>query len=213
MKHFTIKGSIVVSCIVAIFLSGCVGGGTKVPLTQQKYSPSFSGGEYSRYKGKRLVLANFINQAQNTKTYSYSSPDKKYIYEGDASLETYYQNCYEKAFKHIGVKLDEYVYRDDYARTYHHRYSWWGHHGQGSYGPPKGVQEFQLVLLSLTDEEFKFKVILFKEGDIKFDKDYAVTMAAAPETDNTATLEKRAYQLVDLSFTTIVKDREFQKFF
>ena len=212
MKRFIIKSSVVVLCAAALLLSGCVSGGTKVPLTQQKYSPSFNAGEHSRYKGKRLALANFINQAQNTKTYSYASPDKKYVYEGDASLETYYQSCYEKAFKHIGVKPAEYVYREDYARTYHHRY-WWGHPGYASYGPPKGVPEFQLVLLSLSDEEFKFKVIIFKEGDIKFDKDYAVTMAAAPETDNTATLERRAYQLVDLSFTTIMKDREFQKHF
>lgn len=212
MKQFIVKNSVVVLCITALFLSGCVSGGTKVPLTQQKYSPSFSGGEYSRYKGKSLVLSNFINQAQNTKTYSYSSPDKKYVYEGDASLEAYYQSCYQKAFRHIGVKLVDYVYREDYERPYY-RHRYWGYHGNGSYGPPKGVLEFQLVLLSMTDEEFKFKAILFKEGDTKFDKDYTVTMAAAPETDNTATLEKRAYQLVDLSFTTIMKDREFQKFF
>jgi hypothetical protein len=208
MKQFFVKSSVMVLCITVLFLSGCVSG-TKIPLTQQNYSPSFKSGEYSRYKGKRLVLSNFINQAQNTKTHSYSSPDKKYVYEGDASLDSYYQSCYQKAFRHIGVKLVDYVYREDYARSYHHRY-WWGHPG---YGPPKGVSEFQLTLLSMTDEEFKFKVVLFKEGAIKFDKDYTVTMAAAPETDNTATLEKRAYQLVDLSFTTIMKDRDFQKAF
>lgn len=211
MKQFFVKSSIMVLCMAALFLSGCVSG-TKVPMAQQKYSPSFSSGEFSRYKGKSLVLANFANQAQNTKTYSYSSPDKKYVYEGDASLDSYYHSCYQKAFRHIGVKLVDYVYREDYARTSYRHHYWWGD-GRGYYGPPKGVSEFQLTLLSLTDEEFKFKVILYKEGEVKFDKDYTVTMAAAPETDNTATLEKRAYQLVDLSFTRIMKDKDFQKAF
>ena len=209
MKQLITKGITLIFCIAVLFMGGCATG-TKVALNQEKYSPSFKPGDYSRYKGKRLVLANFANQAQNTKSSSYSSADKKYVYEGGTSLESYYQGCYQKAFAHIGVKLVDYVYREDYARNNYHRH-WWGYHS--GYGPPKGVLEFQLVLLSLTDQEFKFKALLFKEGDTIFDNDYTVTMAPAPETDDTASLERRAYHLVDLSFTTIMKDRAFQKFF
>jgi hypothetical protein len=39
-----------------------------------------------------------------------------------------------------------------------------------------------------------------------------VTMAAAG-TDNTADLENRTYRLVDLAFTAIMKDKDFQRVF
>ena len=64
----------------------------------------------------------------------------------------------------------------------------------------------------MTDQEFRFKALLFKDGDTKFDKEFTVTMAAAT-TENPAELEKRAYQMVDLAFTAIMKDRDFQKAF
>jgi len=58
---------LVAFCIFALLLTGCASG-TKVTVTQEKYSPSFRAGDYSRYKGKKLVLSSFYNQAQNTKT-------------------------------------------------------------------------------------------------------------------------------------------------
>lgn len=202
-----IKG-IIVCCIIGLFLAGCAGG-TKVVTTQEKYSPSFKAGEFSRYKGKKLVLSSFFNQAANTKAYAYFSPDKKLTYEVNIQLETFYYNSFQKAFKQIGVNLVDYSYDDRHA--YRHHY-WWGVPGPGGYRAPKGVSEFQFTLLSMTDQEFKFKVMLFKEGESKFDKEYTVTMAAAT-SDNPAELEKRAYQLVDLAFTTILRDREFSRAF
>ena len=66
-KHFK-WSSMVVFCVVCLFLTGCASG-TKITMTQEKYSPSFKAGDYSRYKGKKLVISSFTNQAQNTKTY------------------------------------------------------------------------------------------------------------------------------------------------
>jgi len=201
--------AVIICCIIGLFLAGCAGG-TKVVTTQEKYSPSFKSGEFGRYKGKKLVLSTFSNQAQNTKTYAYFSPDKKLTYEVNIQLETFYYNSFQKAFKHIGVNLVDYTY-DERHGGYRHHY-WWGAPGPGGYRAPKGVSEMQFVLLSMTDQEFKFKVLLFKEGETKLDKDYTVTMAAAA-TNNPAELEKRAYQLVDLAFTTILRDREFLRAF
>jgi hypothetical protein len=203
--------SFIVMCIIGLFLTGCASS-TKITMTQEKYSPSFRASDYSRMKGKKLVLSSFTNQAQNTKAYNYFSADKKYMYEGNATLENYYMSCFQKAFRHIGVNLVDYTYDND--NSYHHgyRYGWWGAPGPGGYRTPKGVSEFQFILLSMTDQEFKFKALLFKDGVSKFDKEYTVTMAATG-TDNAAELEKRAYQLVDLAFTTIMKDRDFQKAF
>jgi hypothetical protein len=64
----------------------------------------------------------------------------------------------------------------------------------------------------LTDQEFKFKALLVKDGQTKYEKEFTVTMVAS-KSENTAELEKRAYHLVDLAFTTIVKDRDFQRAF
>lgn len=205
------KGLIVFG-ILGLFLAGCAGG-TKVVTTQEKYAPTFKSSEFSRYKGKKVVLSSFFNQAANTKTSNYFSPDKKLNYEFNVSLETFYSHCFQKAFRHVGVNLVDYTYDDAYRGRHGYRHGyWWGVPGPDGYRAPKGVSEFQMTLLSVTDQEFKFKVMLFKEGESKFDKDYTVTMAAAT-SETPAELEKRAYQLADLAFTTILRDREFSKVF
>lgn len=212
MKKHINWNSLIVFCIIGLFLTGCASG-TKITMKQEKYSPSFRANDYSRYKGKKLVISSFTNQAQNTKQYNYSSPDNKLTYEGNVSLENYYSSCFQKAFRHVGVSLVDYSYDDDYRQRHGYRYGyWWGGPGPGGYKAPKGVSEFQFILLSMTDQEFKFKVLLFKNGETKLDKEYTVTMAAAT-TDNAAELEKRAYQMVDLAFTTVLRDRDFQRAF
>jgi len=200
---------IVVCCIIGLLLAGCAGG-TKVVTTQEKYTPSFKAGDFRSYKGKKLVLSSFFNQAQNTKAYAYFSPDKKLTYEVNIQLETFYYNSFQKAFRQVGVNLVDYAYDD--RNPYRHGYYWWGVPGPGAYRAPKGVGEFQLTMLSLTDQEFRFKVAVYKDGESKFDKEFTVTMPAAT-SDNQAELEKRAYSMVDLAFTTILKDRDFSRAF
>jgi hypothetical protein len=214
-KHITRK-NIILFCIVGLFLAGCGGAaGSKILMKQGKYTPQFRSGDYSRYKGKKLVMAGFTNQAGNTKAWSYNSADNKYMYEGDAQLESYYLYCFKKAFKHIGVNMVDYQYDDRYRDDgyYHHHHGyWWGAPGPGNYRAPKGVPEFGLTLTSLTDQEFSFKVYLYKNGETKLEKDFTVKMSAAG-TENVADLEKRSYRLVDLAFTTIMKDKDFQRVF
>ena len=73
-------------------------------MSSDKYSPSFRAGDAGRLKGeKKLFLSPFYNQAQNTKSWSYYSADRKYMYEGNVQLETYFWNCFYKAFKQAGV--------------------------------------------------------------------------------------------------------------
>lgn len=200
----------IVACICGLLLGGCASG-TKIVLTQEKYSPSFRAADFARYKGKKLVLASFFNQAQNTKTYNYFSPDKKLNYEGNVSLENLYLSGFTKAFRHIGVNLVDYIYDESYRPAYRHSW-WWGHPGPGGYRPPKGVAEFQFILLSMTDQELTFKIVVFRDGQIKLEKDLTVKMAPAA-TEDVATLERRGYQMVDLAFTTIMRDRDFQRVF
>jgi hypothetical protein len=120
-----------------------------------------------------------------------------------------YWRCFQKSFRHIGVNLVDYRY-DRSQPTSH---DWWGKapNRAGSQAS-HSIPEFQLTLLAMTDQELKFKVIILRGGESNFDKDYTVSMAAAT-TDDVAELEKRGYQLVELAFTTILNDRDFQKVF
>ena len=200
----TIFKSVVLVLIIGVFLTGCGASGTKILIKTDQYKPSFNAGEFSRYKGKRAVLANFHNQAANTTTWGYSSGDKKVYYEGNERLESYFWTCFQKSFKHVGVKLVDYVHDPNYAVRY-----WWGVAG---YRAPKGVSEFQMVLTSLTDEAFTFKVLVFRDGETKLEKEMSVKMAAVA-TDNAADLEKRSYRLVDPAFVMILRDKDFQRVF
>ena len=195
--------------VIGFFLAACATvGGTKITMNYEKYSPSFRSADYAYMKGKKVVLASFHNQAQNTKTWGYYSADNKYTYESNDHLQNYFWYCFERAFKYVGVKVLDYQTDGQY---YHHRY-WWGAPGLGAYSAPKGVSEFQLILTSVTDQEFKFKVLVFKNGETKMDKSFSVTIPPAG-TDEVPELEKRAYSFVDVAFTTIMKDRDFRRVF
>jgi len=206
MKKTLSPSRIVCGIVIFLFIAGCASG-TKVTVTQDKYTPAFRSGDFSRLKGKKIILANFYNQAQNTKTYNYFSADKKVYYEASTSLESYFWYCFQKAFKYAGAHLVDY----DASGYRGPRAYWWG------VPPPRtthtnGIPEFQLGLLSLTDQEFKFKAFIFKNGETKFEKEYTINMKAVA-TENIAELEKGSYRLVDLAFVTIMRDREFQKAF
>jgi hypothetical protein len=211
-KHITWRNIILV-CVIGLFLAGCGAASSKILMKQGKYTPQFRAGDYSHYKGKKLILAGFTNQAGNTKAWSYNSADNKYMYEGDAQLESYYWYCFQKAFRHIGVNVVDYYYGGG-PRPYHHGY-WWGYGydpGPEARRAARGVPEFGITLTSLTDQEFSFKVYVYKNGETKLEKDFTVKMSAAG-TDNPADLERRSYRLVDLAFTTIMKDKDFQRVF
>jgi len=64
----------------------------------------------------------------------------------------------------------------------------------------------------MTDQEFKFKALVFKNGETKLDKEFTVKMAPAG-TDKVPELERRSYRLVDAAFTTIIKDKDFRRVF
>ena len=212
-KHTTWKNLILFS-IICLFLAGCGGAASsKILMKEGKYSPSFGSGDYSRYKGKKLILAGFTNQAGNTKAWAYYSADNKYMYEGDAKLESYYWYCFKKAFHHIGVNVVDYYYGGG-PRPYGYHYGWgYGYDpGPDARRAARGVPELGMTLTSLTDQEFSFKVYVYKNGETKLEKDFTVKMNAAG-TENPADLERRSYRLVDLAFTTIMKDKDFQRVF
>ena len=197
---------------VVLFTLGCVagGGGIKVPIQQDKYLPAFKSSEFGRFKGKKVILDAFTNSAGNTKSGAYYSPDKNLTYEASVQLESYFWYCFKKAFQHIGVNVLDPQYAG--GRPYHYGYWGWGVPPPSQSKGVPGVTEFQFVLTSLTDQECKFQVSLFKNGESRFQKDFTVTMTPA-QTQDVRDLEKRAYRMVDVVFAAIMKDRDFQKAF
>jgi hypothetical protein len=158
--------------------------GIEIMIQQDRYTPAFSAPEYSKYKGKSIYLSSFENRANDTFLWGYQSLDRKITYKSQVSvLESYFGDCFQKAFHSIGMG----VYKD---------------------AGPAGVPEFHFILTSLNDQEFNFTVTLLKNGFLLFEKKYTVTMPSA-QTVNISELEKRAYELIDLSFTTILNDPEF----
>ena len=155
-------------------------------------------------------MDNFINQAGNTTSWGYYSADKKVTYEAPVQLESYLWYCFQKAFQHAGIKILDQASGGGYP---YHPY-WWGvpppQRAQAQ--APKGVIEFQLVLTSMTDQECKFQILLFKNGEQKFQKDYTVTATPSSSTD-AKELEKRSYQLVDQMVMTVFRDSEFKRAF
>jgi hypothetical protein len=194
--------------VAALIMFGCAGGSMKVAVKQDNYTPGFRSSEMSRVKGKTVIMNNFINQAGNTTQWGYYSADKKVFYEAPVHLESYLWYCFQKAFKHAGIKaLDQ-----SYGGAYPYHPWGWGVPPPQRAQVPKGVVEFQLVLTSMTDQECKFQILLFKNGEEKFKKDYTVTVAPSSSAD-TKELEKRSYQLVDQMVTTVFRDSEFRKVF
>lgn len=207
-RRLTYVGCII--CLVTtLCLFGCAGGGMKVAVKQDNYSPGFRSSDMGRVKGKTVIMNNFINQAGNTTSWGYYSVDKKVIYEAPVHLESYLWYCFQKAFQHTGIKVLDQTY-GGYAHPYHPY--WWGAAPPPRAQAPRGVLEFQLVLTSMNDQECKFQILLFKNGETKLQKDYAVTVPPSSSADPKE-LEKRSYRMIDQMVTSVFKDRDFQKAF
>lgn len=182
-------GKIVLVLAFLLAVSGCRGGGgTKVFIKQNTYNPSFDTANLSGYKGKTIYFSSVTNNAANTSIWDYYSTDSQYAYEATPSLQTYFWDCYVKAFNKIGV------------RTLVAPWS------SGTETAP----ELQIVMNSITDQKFDFGVTVIIPGVSTFQKQYTVEQPPAA-TNDPAELETRSYKLVDASFRALVSDPEFKK--
>lgn len=129
-------------------------------------------------------------------------------YEAPVHLESCLWYCFQKAFQHAGAK----VLDQGYGGYGYHPY-WWGAPPPQARQPlPKDTTEFHLTLHSMTDQESRFQVQVFKNGEVKLQKEYSAMLPAAATQDKVE-LEKRAYRRVDQMVQTVFKDREFQNVF
>jgi len=185
MRAIFRKSVVVCACLAVAGLVACRAAGTKVVIRQDIYMPSFANENLSAYKGTSVYLSAVTNNANNTSIWNYYSPGSAVYYEATPALQTYFWDCFIKDFNWIGVKTAS---------------------------DSSGAPNMEIIMTSITDQEFRFQVILLPPGKSPFRKDYTVTMSPTQDTDP-AKLEQRGYRLVDAAFTAIVRDPEFKKAF
>lgn len=84
---------LVAACVlIGIMVNGC--GGVLVSL--KNYEPEFTA-DHSVYKGKRVYLMNFENQAADTSVWYYFSPDQKFSYGIDTFIHNYFWYSFQVA--------------------------------------------------------------------------------------------------------------------
>ncbi len=172
--------------IFALFTLGCPGPRAYVQLNQYKYIPSLTAANYPALKGAQLNLLNFTNTAMNTNIFHYYSPDRSVYYETPQLLSSYLWYTFRDAFSQAGIRVFENV------RTM------------------TGVADFHLIMLSMSDRTFEFRVNMTRDGITIMQKIYTVNMADANSIDPYV-LEKNAYAMIDKSVETVLKDHDFLK--
>jgi len=163
-----------------------------VNLNVNDYKPKLSGINPA-YKGKAMCLSNIRNDARNTSNFSYYSKDLKVRYnlsnKGNTFMQlvpSFFWYAYQKAFEHAGITTIE--------------------HCSGN------IPELWIIFQSFDDEELQLKITLLENRKTIFEKNLKVTMSPASGR-HPATLQTRAYEMIDLTINTILNDSCFQAAF
>jgi len=185
-----------VCIIISILMIGCT-----VKVSLSNYIPVLAD-DYSEYKGKRVYLMNFDNQANNTSILKYYSLDKKFTYSKPLdssglkrtplSYEDLIHNYFWYAFKDAFTKLQMLISTVD--------------------NPDLTAPAMWLTLLSITDVNYDVKVTVQKKDIIAFTKPYTILEPPLSEKDrNPDDLEQRAYRMTTRLIETIMGDPDLRK--
>jgi len=163
-----------------------------VNLYLKEYTPRFSVAT-AEYRGKKMCLDNIRNDARNTTNFSYFSKDNRvqYLLSNKANthiqlVPSFFWYAYQKAFEYAGIETLA--------------------HCQAN------IPEVWIVFLSFDEDELKFKVTLYENQQKIFEKDMTVSIPPAAER-KPALLQKRGYDMIDLTVQTILNDPVFQAAF
>ncbi len=177
--------------LVCTFLavSGVAHADKAMVVSLTNYVPHFTA-DLSQYKGKRINLLDFDNQAKDTTLGYYFSPDRKTSYMGPSFIDNYFWYSCEKALMSLGMIVSNRNKPDPHAPAV------W------------------MSLKSMTDANFVVEVKLQKFlYSVSMTKTYTITgedLPANPEQRTQEYLEKRAYNMTNKLFETILNDPEFK---
>ena len=173
----------VLSIVLLVLIPGCFG--TNVSLSN--YQPRLAG-DYSFFKGQRVYLMNFENQANDTNIWGYYSPDRQVIYSSKNTLHNYFWYAFRDALVNSGVMVSN---MDN---------------------PDLTAPAMWITLLSMTDEKYQVRVTIQKKGITTFAEPYIIEEPPLKEKErNVSILEQRAYRMTNRLIEVILKDPKFQK--
>jgi len=155
------------------------------------YMPKLDPVKYINLKGKKTCISNIKNESRFTSNFSYYSKDRKVRYQLSREsnvdlmlLQSYFWYAYQKAFEHIGIAVT-----DDCSQP--------------------NLSELWIVFQSFNDERLKFKITVLKNSEALYEKDLVVAVEMLESRDYHH-LQKRAYEMIDLTVTSILDDRGIQ---
>ena len=184
MKYikFFLSVSFLVLIAANVILTGC---GKNINLSDTGYTPGASVRNITEYKDAEISLGGFTNNAAKTKRYAYFSADKSVSYSTNSLLPDYMWYCFEKAFKNIGMRVNE---ADEAPSLY-------------------------IIINEMLDTGIKFDLNLYKGDELLHAREVTVSMPEAPSAKEAdpALLEKNAYNMMDSAFASVVNDPDFRK--
>lgn len=184
-KHMVFVTMILSVVLISIYACGVYG--TRIELTS--YSPGLKG-DLSDYRGKKIYLMNFDNQAMNTSIWYYYSRDYKFTYGWESLIHNYFWYSFRKAMVNLGMEVSN-VDR-----------------------PDPSAPGMWLRLKSLTDERFVVEVYIQKFSAPLFIKTYSINAEPLPPEERTPeNLEMRAYDMTDKLIGAILTDPQFKSAF
>ncbi|HEX7416033.1 MAG TPA: hypothetical protein VF305_02480 [Smithellaceae bacterium] len=155
------------------------------------YFPKLDAAKYQQFKGKKICMSNIRNNAGNTTNFSYYSKDLKVQYQLSHASNTpiqfipsYFWYAYQKAFQYAGIEASA-----DCSSA--------------------NLPELWIIFQSFNDEELQLKITVLKNRETLYEKDLIITMAAS-SSRNSILLKIRAYEMIDLTITTILDDPGLQ---
>jgi ankyrin repeat protein len=155
------------------------------------YTPKLDPVKYMNLKGKKICMSNIKNESRFTSNFSYYSKDRKVRYQlakennaGLILLQSYFWYAYQKAFEHIGIEATDNCSQPD-------------------------LPELWIIFQSFSDERLKLKITVLKNGKALYEKDLLVKVEMLENRDYQH-LQKRAYEMIDLTVASILDDSGFQ---
>jgi len=153
-----------------------------ITLDSWRYQPNLAAN--AAYAGRTIELANFENTDNDTSIFFYRGSDSRRY--GGPVLTSYFWYCFRTAFERLGMR----VYEPGTA--------------------PPGTPTLEVRMLQVNENVYRLGVHMRgAPGTPVLNRVYETTEPLPAKTD-AATLEARAYRMMDAVFLAMVSDPAFQ---
>lgn len=166
-----------------------------VEVSRARYTPQIDHSKHAEYSGQTMLFDSVeVSEDPNITNFDYLNVEKTIGYTlaySPSSMQqpvaSFFWYAMQKTFQSLGMNIT------------------------GS-GLLKNFPQLNLKILSLTDQEAKFRIRLLRNGLLLMQKEFVVSQKLPPTKDKTE-LEKRQYTYLDLMVDTILSDPDFKREF